>query len=233
MDVGEMQKPLSQGAAEKPTDRRRALYSLRCHATWLRAAVAHVQTNKGRATAGRDRVTRSHLLADLDGTLLRRREARKAKTFAPKPVWRQARPKANGSGPWRPLGLPPLLDRSVPAALRLLLEPLGEADVSMQSYGCRPKRSTDNAIGSLRSRLPGRSGAGSQWLSEGDITSYFDTIPHRRLSKAVPKRGADRHLLALLWKFLRAGVRERGVHPETLTGTPQGGLGSPLRANRY
>ena len=61
-------------------------------------------------------------------------------------------------------------------------------------------------------------------MIEGDITSYFDTIPHRRLNKAVKKRVADRDIRDLLWKFLRAGVMEHGQHKETLTGTPQGGI---------
>jgi RNA-directed DNA polymerase len=68
---------------------------------------------------------------------------------------------------------------------------------------------------------------------EGDIASYFDTIPHRRLIKAVKKRVADRDIKDLIWKFLRAGVMYRGKFEETLTGTPQGGIVSPLLANIY
>ena len=72
-----------------------------------------------------------------------------------------------------------------------------------------------------------------QWVIEGDIASYFDTIPHRRLDKAVKKRVADRDIRDLLWKFLRAGVMYRGKVQETTTGTPQGGIVSPLLANIY
>ena len=72
-----------------------------------------------------------------------------------------------------------------------------------------------------------------QWIIEGDIASYFDTIPHRRLNKAVKKSVADRDIRDLLWKFLRAGVMEQGKHKDTLTGTPQGGIMSPLLANIY
>jgi RNA-directed DNA polymerase len=85
---------------------------------------------------------------------------------------------------------------------------------------------------SIGGRLTG-TGSSYQWVIEGDITSYFDTIPHRRLIKAVKKRVADRDIRSLLWKFLRAGVMSQGILSETLTGTPQGGIVSPLLANIY
>jgi RNA-directed DNA polymerase len=72
-----------------------------------------------------------------------------------------------------------------------------------------------------------------QWVIEGDITSYFDTIPHRKLMKCVKKRIQDKDILELLWKFLRAGVLEKGKFRNTMTGTPQGGISSPLLANIY
>ena len=114
----------------------------------------------------------------------------------------------------------------------MILEPIWEADFSRHSYGFRPNRSTYNAIAYIGSRLTGN-GSSYQWIIEGDITSYFDTIPHRRLIKAVKKRVADRNLRDLLWKFLRAGVMYRQEVQETVTGTPQGGIVSPLLANIY
>jgi retron-type reverse transcriptase len=107
-----------------------------------------------------------------------------------------------------------------------------EADFSHNSYGFRPNRSTYDAIAYIGNRLTGN-GSSYQWVIEGDIASYFDTIPHRRLIKAVKKRVADRDIRELLWKFLRAGVMHRGEVQETLTGTPQGGIVSPLLANIY
>src|SRR5712664_4965267 len=115
----------------------------------------------------------------------------------------------------------------------MALEPLWEANFSRHSYGFRPNRSTDDAIAYLWKSLIGTSGHTSQWVMEGDIASYFDTIPHRRFIKAVKKRVADRKIRDLLWKFLRAGVMHRGQFAETLTGTPQGGIVSPLLANLY
>jgi RNA-directed DNA polymerase len=108
-----------------------------------------------------------------------------------------------------------------------LLEPIWEADFSQRSYGFRPNRSTYDAISYLSNRLSGNNGDVYQWVIEGDISSYFDKIPHRGLIKAVKKRVADRNIRDLLWKFLRAGVMYQGNKSETLTGTPQGGIVTP------
>src|SRR3989441_13310892 len=115
----------------------------------------------------------------------------------------------------------------------MILEPIWEADFSTHSYGFRPNRSTYDAMTSIGKRLASSAGQAYQWVIEGDIASYFDTIPHRRLMKAVKKRVADRDIRDLLWKFLRAGVMYRGNVSATLTGTPQGGVVSPLLANIY
>ena len=105
----------------------------------------------------------------------------------------------------------------------MILEPIWEADFSTHSYGFRPNRSTYDAIAYIGNRLIGK-GQNFQWVIEGDITSYFDTIPHRRLIKAIKTRVADRKIRNLIWKFLRAGVMDRKEFKETLTGTPQGGI---------
>jgi RNA-directed DNA polymerase len=106
----------------------------------------------------------------------------------------------------------------------MALEPMWEADFSQRSYGFRPNRSTYDAISYLSNRLTGVSGEGYQWVIEGDISSYFDTIPHQKLMKSVKKRVTDKDIRDLLWKFLRAGVLYRKGFQQTLTGTPQGGI---------
>jgi RNA-directed DNA polymerase len=225
-----MQKKLSQWATENPTEQRRELYNLLWNESWLRVAHHSVNTNAGRETAGIDRKTMSNFNGDVDGNIKRLSEALKTKTFEPMPVRRTYIPKANGKK--RPLGIPVIDDRIVQEALRMVMEPIWEAEFSIHSYGFRPNRSTYDAISYIGNRLAGQ-GSSYQWVIEGDIASYFDTIPHRRLIKAVKRKVADRDIRDLLWKFLRAGVMYRGEVQETVNGTPQGGIVSPLLANVY
>jgi len=225
-----MQKKLSQWATDNPAEQYRELYHLLCTEPWLRVAHHAVNTNTGRETAGIDRQTMSNFNGDVDGNIKRLSEALTAKTFEPMPVRRVYSPKTNVKK--RPLGIPTIDDRIVQEALRMILEPIWEADLSIHSYGFRPNRSTYDAIAYIWNRLTGN-GSTYQWIIEGDIASYFDTIPHRRLIQAVKKRVADRSIRDLLWKFLRAGVMHQGETQETLTGTPQGGIVSPLLANIY
>src|SRR5215813_1537119 len=227
-----MQKKLSQKATKEPEHQFENLYGLLCNEVWLRAAAHKTLRNEGSKTAGIDGMTKSNFLGDYDGYIARLKEALKAKTFEPEPVKRVYIPKPN-SEKKRPLGIPILLDRVVQEALRMILEPIWEADFSVYSYGFRPNRSTYDAMIYIGKRLAGNGGQFYQWVIEGDIASYFDTIPHRRLIKAVKKRVADRDIRALLWKFLRAGVMHRGTTQETFSGTPQGGTRSPLLANIY
>jgi len=229
--VDEMQKNLSRKAELEPEHQFENLYSLLCNHIWLRAAHDSVNTNQGRETAGIDGESMMHFNGNIEGNLETLREMLKAKVFEPMPVRRVYIPKANGKK--RPLGIPTIRDRIVQEALRMILEPIWEADFSNRSYGFRPNRSTYDALAYVSNRLTGNGGGKFQWVIEGDITSYFDTIPQRRLIKAVKKRVADRNIRDLLWKFLRAGVMEQGEQHATLTGTPQGGIISPLLANMY
>src|SRR6266581_3723925 len=226
-----MQRRLSHTAEKDPEHQFGDLYSRLCKEVWLRVAVHHVQQNAGSETAGIDGKTMSNFRGNFDGYIEELTTTRKAETFEPCPVRRVYIPKPN-SDKKRPLGVPILFDRIVQEALRMILEPIWEADFSVHSYGFRPNRSTYDAIAYIGNRLKGN-GSSYQWVIEGDIKSYFDTIPHRRLIKAVKKRVADRKIRDLLWKFLRAGMMHRGQFEETLTGTPQGGIVSPLLANIY
>jgi group II intron reverse transcriptase/maturase len=200
-----MQRKLSQRATENPEHKFENLYSLLCNETWLRVAAHETLKNKGSETAGIDNMTKSNFQGNYDGYITGLQEALKTKTFEPMPVRRVYIPKPN-SEKKRLLGIPTLLDRIVQEALRMILEPIWEADFSQRSYGFRPNRSTYDAISYLSNRLAGNSGKIYQWIIEGDIASYFDTIPHRRLIKAIKKRVADRDIRNLIWKFLRSGV---------------------------
>jgi RNA-directed DNA polymerase len=172
VDVGEMQKKLSQWATEDPTKRFVDLYSLLCNETWLRAATHATLRNKGSETAGIDSMTKSNFLGDYDGNVARLQESLKAKTFEPVPVRRVYIPKSY-SDKKRPLGIPVLFDRIVQEALRMVLEPIWEADFSIHSYGFRPNRSTYDAMTYIGKRLTGN-GSTYQWVIEGDIASYLD-----------------------------------------------------------
>ena len=169
-----MQKKLSQWATDDPTKRFVDLYSLLCNETWLRVAAHSVFSNEGSETAGVDSTTKSHFLGDLDGNIARLREILKAKTFEPMPVRRVYIPKPH-SEKKRPLGIPTLRDRIVQEALRMILEPIWEADFSKHSYGFRPNRSTYDAITFIGNRLACYRAESYQWVIEGDIASYFDS----------------------------------------------------------
>src|SRR5262249_34979877 len=143
--------------------------------------------------------------ADLEINLQRLQAALKSDTFMACPVRRVYIPKAHGKV--RPLGIPSIRDRVVQEAVRMVLEPIFEADFSQRSFGFRPNRCTMAAI---RHLMDHAKEAGKYfWVVEGDVSAYFDTISHRRLMRLLRRRITDEKLLDLVWKFLRAGVMER------------------------
>jgi RNA-directed DNA polymerase len=179
-------------------------------------------------------VTMRDFEKDLEGNLQGLRRSIKEGGFEPQPVRRTyiREIKPGGRIKMRPLGIPDIQDRIVPEALRMVLEPIWEADFSRHSYGFRPNRSTKDAVAYIGTRLTGRSGPYG-WVVEGDIQSFFDTIDHGKLMQLVRKRIKDKKLLDLIWSFLRAGIMEQGNYRHSLLGTPQGGIVSPLLANIY
>jgi len=166
---------------------------------------------------------------ELEGNLERIHESLQSGTSKACPVRRGSIPKPNGE--MRPLGIPSLRDRVVQEAVRMVLEPIFEADFSQYSFGFRPNRRTMDAIRCIT--FSSTESKKAFWVVEGDISSYFDTIHHRKLVKLLRRRVKDGKLLDLLWQFLRAGVMERGLFKDTKLGTPQGGIASPLLANVY
>jgi len=223
-----IQTKLHQWAINDPTRRFDDLYNLVCDPAVLYEAWRRVKGNRGARSAGVDGQTAAYIstvrgeeqfLADLRADL-------KARTFLPLPVRERMIPKSGGK--LRRLGIPTVRDRVVQAALKSVLEPIFEADFQPCSYGFRPKRRAQDAIAEIH-HLASRS---YEWVLEGDIKACFDEIDHTALMGRVRDRIGDKRILDLVKAFLKAGIlSEGGDERDTIAGTPQGGILSPLLAN--
>jgi RNA-directed DNA polymerase len=220
-----MQTKLHQWATADPGRRFDDLANLVYDPAFLVVAWHRVRDNKGGRTAGVDGVApRSIVLAG--EFLAGLRADLKACRFTPTRVREKAIPKA--SGKVRRLGIPTAADRVVKPSLKLVLEPIFEADFKPCSYGFRPKRRAQDAIAEIR-YLGSRT---YEWVFEADIKACFDEIDHNALMGRVRDRIGDKRVLGWVKAFLRAGIlTEDGLNRNTITGTPQGGILSPLLAN--
>jgi RNA-directed DNA polymerase len=222
-----MQTKLHQWAISDPGRCFDDLFNLIYDPAFLVVAWSRVRGNKGGRTAGVDGVApRSIVFA---GEFLGRlRDDLKARRFTPTRVREKAIPKA--SGKVRRLGIATGADRVVQASLKLVLEPIFEADFHSCSYGFRPKRRAQDAIAEIH--FLGTPVRNYEWVFEADIKACFDEIDHTALMGRVRHRIGDKHVLELVKAFLRAGIlTEDGLDRTTITGTPQGGILSPLLAN--
>ena len=236
--VLDMQRKLYRWSNEDPDKVFADLFNLVCDRRVLAEAWRRLARNSGSRTPGTDGMTRRTVEQRPGGAaefLDEIREALHNGTYRPQPVRQRLIPKPGKPGKVRPLGIPTLIDRLVQMALKLVLEPIFEADFHPTSYGFRPGRSTHDALERLTRFLhPTKRGPSVyRYVIEGDIKGCFDAIDHHVMMERVRKRIGDRKVLRLILAFLKSGVMVEGSVRHPITGSPQGGIISPMLSNIY
>lgn len=234
--VKELREKLNGKAKAAPEYRFYLLYDKVYRRDFLEAAYAQCRANAG--APGVDGKTFADIEAyGVERYLAELAEELKERRYEPQPVRRVLIPKAGQPGKFRPLGIPTIKDRIVQQSVKLLLEPIYEADFTDNAYGYRAGKSAHDAINDVNAALR----SGHVDVVDADLSKYFDTIPHDQLMQSVERRIADRKVLWLIRRWLKVPVHE--VHErgkvvitggkKTKQGTPQGGVISPLLANIY
>ena len=216
-----IQRKLHKWSIDDQDRRFNDLHNLVCDPATLMAAWLRVRANRGSRSAGVDGQTARYIeqVPGVEKFLEGLRQELRSGSFRPLPVKERYIPKRGGK--YRRLGVPALRDRVVQAALKLVLEPIFEADFKPCSYGYRPGRRTQDAIAEIY-HFTSHS---YEWVVEADIKACFDELSHSAILDRVRRRIQDKRVLALIKAFLKAGIMtEQGRLKGTVTGTPQGGL---------
>lgn len=204
-----MQRKLATWAATDPSRRIERLLRLITQPEWLAEAARITLSSKGAHTPGVDGVNKTTLQARLAVELQILRDEILSGHYQPLPARRVYIPKSNGKQ--RPLGIPALRDRIVQRAMLMAMEPIWESDFHTLSYGFRPERSVHHAIRTVKLQLTDCGETRGRWVIEGDLSSYFYTVHHRLLMKAVRRRISDARFMTLLWKTNKAGHIDVGL----------------------
>ncbi len=184
---------------------------------------------KGKAASGIDDITKEQYAINLEANLDNLVERLHKMAYKPQPVLRVYIPKA-GSQRKRPLGIPAFEDKLVQAGLVKILQAIYEQDFVDDSYGFRPLRSCHDALRALSQAVENEP---VHYIVEADIKGFFDNVGQEQLMQFIRHRIVDKRILRLIKRFLKAGIQEDGQHKASETGTPQGGVISPLLANIY
>lgn len=187
------------------------------------AAYHKIYAKEGNMTKGTDNQTIDGMSSERFKKII---SCIRDESYQPKPAKRKYIQKKNGGK--RPLGIPSVDDKLVQEIVRRLLEAIYEPKLSDNSHGFRPNKSCHTALQMCKSRFNG-----VRWFVEGDIKSFFDNINHKILIKILRKTIKDEKFIRLIWKFLKAGYVEDWAFHNTYSGTPQGGIISPILSNIY
>lgn len=211
------------GHSNEPEYKYERLYRILFNEQMFFVAYQRMYAKPGNMTPGTDGKTEDEMSIDRINKLI---ESIKDETYSPNPAKRIYIPKKNGK--MRPLGIPSFEDKLVQEVVRMVLEAIYEGHFEWTSHGFRPNRSCHTALKSLQNNFNG-----AKWLIEGDIKGFFDNIDHDVLIEIMKGRIADDRFLRLIRKFLNAGYMEEWQFNKTYSGTPQGGIISPILANIY